>query len=344
MKKITALLALIFTLTALFAVTVRAEGEDGGFELPAVDIEDGADDTGVVIDLGGGETPADSDTGVVIDLGGEESAGPEAAPSEPNDLTLDRVVDNADLLTDDEEADLRARIGEFTAEHGMDFVIVTVDGTGADSITEFADDFYDYNGYGVGPENDGALFALDMGERDWWLSTTGSAISAYTDYGIESIGEEVVPYLSDGDYYNGFVRLIDVCCDYADSFEEGSPVDDYGGYNDGNGSGYVVERSERPFSIVPYLICLGVGLIAALVVTSGMKAKMKTAVAQKRASQYMLRDSLDMLASEDTFLYTHTSRTARNTDSGSRSGGSGGGSSVHIGSSGASHGGGGGQF
>ena len=74
---------------------------------------------------------------------------------------------------------------------------VTIDGVTADTINgetpmAYADDYYDYNGYGAGADNDGILLLLSMEDRDWWISTTGYGIDAFTDYGIDVIGDEIV--------------------------------------------------------------------------------------------------------------------------------------------------------
>ncbi len=39
------------------------------------------------------------------------------------------------------------------------------------SVMEAADDFYDYNGYGQGPDRDGLILYVCMDTRDIWIST-----------------------------------------------------------------------------------------------------------------------------------------------------------------------------
>ena len=285
-----------------------------------------------------------------------------ALPADPDTLSeisgglnypdLPRVIDNAGLLTYAESEDLAAKIAGITERHGCDIVILTVYYTDGKEIMDYADDFYDYGGlsassdksYGWGSSRDGLILVVNMGEREWWISTCGRAIDVFTDYGIELLGGTLGGYLGSGDYAAGFEAFLDQCEDDLVAYERGDPVDtwfpdppdDY--YNPGS-------RAKKEFSPVPYLVCLGVGLLIAAIVTSSMKSKLKTSVPRKRADDYILRDTFDLMAKEDVFLYSHTTSTPRNTDSGSRSGGGHyGGSSSHTSSSGSSHGGGGGHF
>lgn len=101
------------------------------------------------------------------------------------------VIDNADLMSSSEEAALEEKAQALRQEYGMDVVILTVDSLDGKRPQEYADDYYDYNGYA----NDGVLFLLSMEERDWYISTKGNAIYALTDYGIQQVGESALPYL-----------------------------------------------------------------------------------------------------------------------------------------------------
>jgi uncharacterized protein len=75
------------------------------------------------------------------------------------------VVDEANLMSPDQVLDLNDRANALSQEFNMDIVIVTTDDTGGKSSREFADDYFDYNGYGVGPNYDGILFLIDMDNR-----------------------------------------------------------------------------------------------------------------------------------------------------------------------------------
>ena len=142
-----------------------------------------------------------------------------------NDADLPRVVDEADLLSDSEEKELAGKIEDLTDKYDFDIVIVTADTINGETPMAYADDYYDYNGYGAGADNDGILLLLSMEDRDWWISTTGYGIDAFTDYGIDVIGDEIVPDLSNGDYYSAFTEFIDLTDDFLAEAEKGTPYD-----------------------------------------------------------------------------------------------------------------------
>ena len=117
---------------------------------------------------------------------------------------LPRVVDDANLLTDSEEKQLLSKLDEISQRQKVDVVVVTVDSLGGKSAMAYADDFYDYNGYGFGTSHDGVLLLVAMGTRDYWISTTGYGIKAFTDKGIDYISDKFVSYLSDAEYAKAF--------------------------------------------------------------------------------------------------------------------------------------------
>ena len=84
----------------------------------------------------------------------------------------------------------------------MDMAIVTINNNNKNSAMVYADDFYDYNNFGINSTNDGLLFLIDMDTREIWISTTGKAILYYDDYRINNILDTTFSYIVNGDYYN----------------------------------------------------------------------------------------------------------------------------------------------
>jgi len=66
------------------------------------------------------------------------------------------LVDNDDLLTSFEEDEILEMLEDVSSKHDMDIVIVTEYSLGDKSAMEFADDYYDYNGY----KKDGILLRV----------------------------------------------------------------------------------------------------------------------------------------------------------------------------------------
>ena len=276
----------------------------------------------------------------------EYVAQPQADTTEPEDKSLDtieaaqdtlvitdgahpaRLVDGAGLLSDEEEQLLTQKLDEVSERQKFDVVIVTASTLNGKSPMEYADDYYDYNGYGFGANNDGALLLVSMEDRDWWISTTGFGITAMTDFGIEKLGENLIKNgLSDGDYYQAFKSFASDCDSYVTQAKNGSPVD--------------VNTYKAPFQFVKRIGTSAIiGLIVSLIVGSSLKGKMTSVKAAKAAAEYTRPGSFYLRDQSDVFLYNQVSRTAKPQET--RSGG--GGSSTHTSSSGTSHGGGGGKF
>ena len=240
---------------------------------------------------------------------------------------LPRLVDNADLLTDSEESTLLSKLNEISERQQADVVVVTADTLGGKTPMDYADDFYDYNGYGFGADKDGVLLLVSMEDRDWWMSTTGYGITAITDAGIEYISEKFLSDLSDGDYADAFTTYAELCDDFFTQARSGQPYD----------TGHM---PKQPFNIARnLLIALIVGFVIALIATGVMKGKLKTVRFQSAASNYVKANSMNVTESRDMFLYTHVDRRAKPKDTDSSSG-----SGTHTSSSGSTHGGGGGKF
>ena len=257
------------------------------------------------------------------------------------------VVDFADLLTDEEETHLENKAQAIVSQYDMDVVILTVDSTRGKNIRDFADDFYDDNGYGIGGDYSGVLFMLAMDTREWYISTCGDGIFAVTDYGVQTLFSSVAGLLSYDDYFSAFDRYLDELEHYYEEFSKGEPLDGYAGNYDGPGtyepdySGDIIYYERPPRStgsilVVSLLIGVIVGGITLLIMRSGMK----TAKRQNGAAHY-LKNDVRITKAHHHYLYSRTTRTAKSEYKG---GGSGGGSHVHSSSGGRSHGGGGGRF
>lgn len=265
-----------------------------------------------------------------------------------NEPDLPRVVDEAGLLTESEITDLSETINDLIAQYQMDVVILTVDSLGYKSAQDYADDYYDENGYGVGGDYSGVLLLISMEDRDWWISTCGDAIYAITDYGIESLFSEMSLYLSADMFYEAFDAYLDALPEYFEAYEDGNPIDGYigsydgpGSYSPGNADDVVYyEKSEGSF-LGNFFISLLIGLVVALIAVLIMRGQMNTKRAQYSAGAYLKQGSYDLRVHRDLFLYSNVSKTPRPKDTG---GSRGGGSSTHRSSGGRSHGGGGGKF
>lgn len=250
------------------------------------------------------------------------------------DESLSRVVDEANLLTDSEEDSLKEMIDDIRNEYRFDVVILTLNNLGGKDAVEYADDHFDDEGYGYGTNYDGILFLISMKEREWVISTHGYGTRAFTDYGTDTIGDIVQPYLSDGDYYEGFYKFVGLCEEFLDEADNGTPYDTNNKYDSRTFADKVLGVIFR------VIISLVVGLISAAIYTKMLKSSMCTVQNQQRAVEYAKGDAT-ITYQNDQFVSTHTSRIRKAENNSS---GGGGGTRTHRSSSGRSHGGSRGKF
>ncbi len=242
-----------------------------------------------------------------------------------------RMNDGAQLLTEDEDNELEASLEELSVRQSFDVVIATIDsldGEGYTSMEEYADDLYDYCQFGYGANRDGVLLLISKGDRKWHISTCGYGITAFTDAGIQYLGQQMTPDMADGDYaaaFRTFIRWTDA---YVTAAREGHPYD-------------VNNMPHEPLSIMYLGLALVIGLVTALIVTGVMKSQLKSVAPQPDASSYVRQGSMRLTNQRDHFLYRDVHRTERPKASDSSDSG---GSSTHTSSSGTTHGGGGGSF
>ncbi len=213
----------------------------------------------------------------------------------------DRLVDDADLLTKSEEKKLEARLDEISEKHGVDVVVVTVESTGRYTPSAYSDKIYDREGYGQGEDKNGVMLLISMEERDWDILANGLCNYAIDSDVRESIGDNIVSDLSDGEYASAFNTFADECDYYIDGYINGFPFD----------------------AGTTFVISLVIGLVVAFVATTTMKGKLKSVRANDTATEYVKQGSMNVTLARDIFLYRHISRTEKpDNDSSSKSSGS----------------------
>ena len=120
----------------------------------------------------------------------------------------EKVYDFAELLTLSEEEKLYHQVEQFMDSANLDLAIVTISENNKLNAREYADDFYDYNGFGTDSEHSGVLFLVDMDTREIYMSTTGKAISLYSDYRIDMTLDAISQEFSNQNYYQTLMPLL----------------------------------------------------------------------------------------------------------------------------------------
>lgn len=279
----------------------------------------------------------------VIDKNGNVSYIPETQPSIPTvwEKMIEpsfkgcRLVDGANLLDAANQTVLLQQLNEISQRQRVDIVVVTVNSLGGRSAMEYADDFYDQNGYGFGPNYDGILLLVSMEQRDWWISTTGYGITAFTDAGLEYVSEQVVPILSRGQYAKAFRIFAETCDQFVTQARTGEPYD-------------VDNMPKTHFRLgLSLAVSVIAGLFTAGCVLWYLKGQLITVHGQSGAGSYACSLKPDLTVNKEIYLHSTMSSYPKpkfEDNSYGRSGGFGGGSITHRSSSGRFHGGRGGKF
>lgn len=230
-----------------------------------------------------------------------------------------RLIDNADLLSTAQEHKLSNRLEEVGRRLDIDIVVLTEPDIGWKDPMDYADDYYDRKGY----RKNGVLLLLSMENRDWWLSTSGSCIDPVD---ADTVEDFVIPYIKDGDYYEGFMVFADLV--------------ELSVQHSGD-AGDIVADAYGVLTFEPYVtqwydglaICLTIGLVAGGITVAVMAFGMKSVRQKGSAGDYVNEGSLQLSVRQDLYLYQRVSKRARPKNNG-----------THTSSSGRSHGGGGGKF
>ncbi len=250
-----------------------------------------------------------------------------------------RVYDRADLFTAAEEKQISAAITDFQKATGMDFVVLTnSDEQKEDSQQQIADNFYDQGGFGLGTEKSGALFYIDMYNRQEYLSTTGAMIDYITDSRLDAVLDVGYTSLRKGDYAEAVLNALAKVQSYV---KAGIPE---GQYRYDVVTGQVLTARHHALTgtemLVGALICLGIGLVFTVAVQARYKLKGST-----YHYDYADNATVEITESRDDYLRTTVTRVPKGPPPGQGGGGfGGGGSGVHMGGGGVSHGGGGRGF
>lgn len=260
-----------------------------------------------------------------------------------------RVVDDEDLLTDEEEAALTERLEQIREQYLFDLIIHTTRSFGGKSAQDYADDFFDYNGYGVGEKYDGAVLVVSITEGELYISSCGVGENMFNMHTVDPIFDAIIDDVRAKNYAAAFDTYITVSQrDYLDRVEEYKEQyhagweDDYDWDDDDPYDPYYPQRTFSAVSLPRFFVTAIIGLISALGGVSSMKGKLKTVRSKAEANEYVEYNSLNLNRSNDLFLYSNVAKVRIDHDTSSRSSGHGGYSSgSHHSSSGHSHSGGG---
>lgn len=236
------------------------------------------------------------------------------------------IVDEANVLTDSQEAELSQKLSEASARYKTDIAAVFVNGINED-ITTYTDKYILNNGYGQGESGDAILFLVDLNAREYHISTHGETIYAFTDAGHQELDRAVEQYLRNDDY----AGAADEFCETAVGMID---------YKKQNGVALYQDTEEEKAGNygIKGVISVIIGLIGSFAITGSMKKELKSVRTKLAASDYFSPSNLKLTGQKETFLYNTITRIPINNEPKG-----GGGFSTHT-TGGSTFGGSGGKF
>ena len=230
------------------------------------------------------------------------------------------IVDEAGYLMQSELASLTEKLDKVRNEYDFEVAIYTESEMTSDTAEASADDIYDYGGYGAGENDDGILLYICSDTREYHFTTHGEGLKYFNSNGLKYLESKVLPYLEDDNYYKAFSVYIETADELLSMAKDGNP------YNEKNLS--------TKYIVGVVLVCLLTPLLLGFIMMKKKLKKMKTAVENDYAANYIKPGSMNLTTSRDLFLYSRITKTERSKSS----------SGTHISSSGRTHGGRGGSF
>lgn len=239
--------------------------------------------------------------------------------------TSRKVYDYAGLLSEDQAESLEAYAEDLSEAYEADFVVVTIIENDKRSSQDYADRFFDDNGFGFGEKEeeygkgDGMLFLIDMENREYVLSTSGVFYKAMDDSDVEEFLDYVEADMRAGNYYEACRKAL----------EKGSKELDS------------KHASEIWFPILGGLLsaALITGITLVVLIRNSKKSRLAT-----EAGRYMVQDSLHITRCHEVMTGSHTAVSPLPEKSNHGSSRSSGGGGSHKSSRGATHGGGSRKF
>ena len=228
----------------------------------------------------------------------------EETESQEEHLTAEEYFfyDDADLLTDDQEAALEQKLMDLSHTYNAQLVVCTLPSMDGADIDEFIDYLYDTMGFGYGETKDGALLLISMDPREYRILSNGYAGVAIGPDQIDTLCDFMNTYLPNGNYVAALNSFADQCGEMLEYYQNGSPFQ--AGKN--------------------LAISLVIGLAAGLIVAFVLKGQLKSVRKQDRAHVYVKQGSMQVNVSHDIFLYRTVTRTQKQKNESSSSSDSGG--------------------
>lgn len=238
--------------------------------------------------------------GILMGLWGKKLSGNVYTNTESRKNTectlTQRVFDDADVLTDEEEQKLEELIAEKEKLIGGDIILMTTRDASLNTmerLRDYAQNYYIENKIGWDkPVGSGAIYVDDWETRYTWLATRGTVEDKLseddTDYIVDKTNDIV-----NKDPYKAYTRLINLLAEET-------------------------QKDHRfHINISPLWVALGCLIVAIAFVIIQLSGAAGRDTVKK--STYVKKDGVRLNDKQDVFLHSHVTRRKRKTESSSSS-------------------------
>ena len=214
------------------------------------------------------------------------------------------LYDDADLLTDYQEAELARKLADISRTYSAQLIVATIPSLSSGDMDGFADYLYDSMDFGYGENRDGAMLLVCMDPREYRILSNGYAGVAIGPRQIDSLCQTMNTYLPGGHYDAAFHAFAEQSGVHLENYLVGASFD--AGRN--------------------LAISLAIGLAVGLIAVFVMKSQLTSVRMQNHAGEYVKPGSMQLRIRRDIFLYRNVQRVKKPEATSSSRGGSGGGS------------------
>ena len=208
---------------------------------------------------------------------------------------IEYIEDNAGVLTATEEDKITDRLMSVSDKYGIHALILTINAPSISDIESYAGDRLEY--YADGKDYSCVLMVVNTAKNERYIAACGKCQKPFSEDVIRYIGKDIAKSIDSGNYYEAF----DKYADYTDQIMSGDfklPVE---------------------ISMMAILVILGIAVVVTFFGTRMAKSAMNDAVTPVNADIYAKGGTASITMSRDLFLYSHVTRTRRESNRGSSS-------------------------
>ena len=223
-------------------------------------------------------------------------------------FAMDSVTDTAHLLSTNEIQMLTQKIQQVEQKHKIKIGVNFAHSIGGHDVEIVAKNFLKKN-FSDG-QNGGIVLLVAMDVRKWRIVTDEKMESRLNAVNVSGVGG-FVDKLTEGNYYSAAESYINA-------------VDKMLTYYEQNGSPYDPVNEFNPLALMAAIV---ISIVIGFMIRSGLIGSMSNVRHAFSAGNYLKNDSVNIINSQDIYLFTNVSRRPKptsNNSSGRRSGGGGG--------------------